>query len=61
MREINPQQLADIIENNVGNAIAINELRNIILEEGAILVHNGNRIANISVNEENNYVLQIID
>lgn len=58
MREISPAQLADIIENNVGNAIAINELRNIILEEGAILIHNSNQIAKIFINEDGNYVLE---
>ncbi len=61
MREISPNQLADIIENNVGNPVAITELRNIILEEGAILANNGKILAIISVNKEGNYVLQSVN
>lgn len=61
MREISPNQLADIIENNVGNPVAITELRNIILEEGAILANNGKTLAIITVNKEGNYVLQSVN
>ena len=57
MREISPSELAEIIENKTGSLININELRKIILEEGAVLVHNGNKIANINITEDDNYIL----
>lgn len=58
MREISPLQLADIIENNAGSPVAIAELRRIVLEEGAVLIHNDIRIASIIADDEGNYILQ---
>lgn len=57
MIDINPTQLADIIEDNTGSLINIAELRNSILEERAILIHNDIQIANIRMNKKGEYIL----
>lgn len=45
-------QLANIIEDNTRSLINIAELRNCILDEIAILIHNYFQIANIRMNKK---------